>query len=253
MQLKYPFYYICSLENERIAMKMLENKWALVTGASRGIGRQIAKGLSERKCNLILHARKKENLTKIKEELSESGIQIHCVEAELSDSKALDKMVKEIKENIGAIDILYNNAAIMSKYNEDFFSISIEHYKEIFEVNVWAVIKLCSEFARQMREKKWGRIINVTSGIENQPQLAPYSISKAAIDKYTKDIAGELKKDNVLVNLLDPGWLKTDLGGKNAWFEVETVLPGALVPALLDDYSTAGELFRAQDYKMLER
>ncbi|MGK9369547.1 SDR family NAD(P)-dependent oxidoreductase [Melioribacter sp. Ez-97] len=234
-------------------MKTLENKWALVTGASRGVGRQIAIGLAERKCNLILHARSKSNLTATENLIKKYGVNFISVEAELSDEKQVDGMISEIKEKIGTVEILYNNAAIMSKYNEDFFRIDIDEYKKIFEVNVWTVIRLCSAFAPMMRKNKWGRIINVTSGIENQPQLAPYSISKAAIDKYTKDIAGELKKDNVLANLLDPGWLKTDMGGKDAWFEVETVLPGALVPALLDDYSTAGELFRAQDYKMLER
>ena len=103
-----------------------------------------------------------------------------------------------------------------------------------------------------MKKRGFGRIINLTSGIQNQPDLSPYSVSKAAIDKYTRDIAFELKNDNVLVNYLDPGWLKTDLGGPNAWFTVETVLPGALVPALLEDKGPTCQFFYAQNFKYLK-
>jgi 3-oxoacyl-[acyl-carrier protein] reductase len=83
--------------------------------------------------------------------------------------------------------------------------------------------------------------------------LVPYSVSKAAVDKFTCDLAAELRGTNVLVNYLDPGWLKTDLGGPNADNAVETVLPGALVPALLEDNGPTGQFFAAQDYKVLER
>jgi NAD(P)-dependent dehydrogenase (short-subunit alcohol dehydrogenase family) len=93
----------------------------------------------------------------------------------------------------------------------------------------------------------WGRIINVTSGIADQPELIAYAVSKAAVDKFVYDTVGKLEGTGVLMNLLDPGWLRTDLGGPNAPNSVESVLPGALVPALIND-GTAGKLFRAQDY-----
>jgi NAD(P)-dependent dehydrogenase (short-subunit alcohol dehydrogenase family) len=99
-----------------------------------------------------------------------------------------------------------------------------------------------------MVKREWGRVVNLTSGIKETPQLAPYSVSKAAVDKYTKDLASQLKNTNVLVNGLDPGWIKTDLGGQNADHELETVLPGALVPALLKDKSGGGVIYKAQDY-----
>ena len=69
--------------------------------------------------------------------------------------------------------------------------------------------------------------------------------------KYTKDLAAHFKDTNILVNALDPGWLKTDLGGENADHEVETVLPGALVPALLEDFSKSGIIYSAQEYKTI--
>ncbi len=97
----------------------------------------------------------------------------------------------------------------------------------------------------------YGRIINLTSGIKDIPQLVPYSVSKAAVDKYSCDLAAELRGTNVLVNYLDPGWLRTDLGGPNADHAVETVLPGALVPALLENDGPTGRFYAAQDYSDL--
>jgi NAD(P)-dependent dehydrogenase (short-subunit alcohol dehydrogenase family) len=87
----------------------------------------------------------------------------------------------------------------------------------------------------------------LTSGIADQPELIAYAVSKAAVDKFVKDTAPKLVGTGVMMNLLDPGWLRTDLGGPNAPGAVESVIPGALVPCLSDD-GVSGTLFRAQDY-----
>ena len=98
-----------------------------------------------------------------------------------------------------------------------------------------------------MLERAWGRIINVTTGAVDQPELTTYTASKAAVDKYVMDFALRLSGTGVTMNLLDPGWLKTDLGGPSAPGEVSSVVPGALIPALVDD-GVSGRLFRAQEY-----
>ena len=114
------------------------------------------------------------------------------------------------------------------------------------------MVQFCSAFIPIMVKRNWGRVVNVSSGIKDTPQLSPYSVSKAAVDKYTKDLAAELKNTNVLVNMLDPGWLKTDMGGENAEHEVETVLPGALVPVLLENFGPSGVFYQAQDFRRNE-
>ena len=128
-----------------------------------------------------------------------------------------------------------------------------EDWHAVLETNLSSAFYWCRELVPGMKQAGYGRIVNLTSGVRDTPQLAPYSASKAAVDKYSCDLAAELRDTNVLVNYLDPGWLKTDMGGPNAEHTVETVLPGALVPALLDDFGPSGRFYAAQDYRELER
>lgn len=229
-------------------MKQLENKWALVTGSSRGIGQQIAIGLAKEGCNVIVHGRTGESTKTTMELLKEYDVKVDSVYGELSSVADIERIIKTVMENHDGVDILYNNAAIQNKWKE-IWDITLEEWQETFQINFYSMILLCNAFAPGMRDRGYGRIVNLSSGIKDIPQLAPYSVSKAAVDKYSQDLAAELKGTGVLVNFLDPGWLRTDLGGPNAQFEVTTVLPGALKPVLLPDDGPTGVFFRAQDYR----
>ena len=224
----------------------ISGKWALVTGASRGVGRQISLGLARAGCNVVLHSRLLESTATLAAELHELGVQTHQVAAELSDAAELTSMLESLLQSGPEIDILYNNAAIMTPYRQDWLNIPDEDYQRSFQVNVIALSRICHAFILGMKTRKWGRIVNVTSGIQNQPELIAYSISKGAVDKFTTDTSGHLAEHGVLMNTLDPGWLRTDLGGPNAPGDVTSVLPGALIPVLTE--TTHGQLFRAQDY-----
>jgi len=110
----------------------------------------------------------------------------------------------------------------------------------------WPAAALSSAFIPGMFARGYGRVVDLTSGIKDVPQLTPYGASKAAVDKYTEDLACELRASNVLVNTLDPGWLKADMGAPDADHAVTTVLPGALAPALLEDHGPSGQRISAQ-------
>ncbi len=225
----------------------LKGKWALVTGASRGIGLQVARGLAKLGCNLVLHSRHQEHTKAMVAELAGASIQLVSLAAELSDEIAVNKLLDEALAATGGLDIVYNNAAIMTPFRDDYLATPAEDYRKSFEVNVIAPISITYRVLPIMRERRWGRIVQITSGIQDQPQLMAYAASKAALDKFVRDTSASLRGTGVLMNLLDPGWLRTDLGGPNAPNSVDSVIPGALVPALVDG-EVHGVLFRAQDY-----
>ncbi|MFZ6029824.1 MAG: SDR family NAD(P)-dependent oxidoreductase [Chloroflexota bacterium] len=231
-------------------MKLLENQWALITGSSRGVGQQIALGLAERRCNIVVHGRTLENTAETLRLLAPLGVQTHAVAGELASPAGVEAVIAGVKAGPGHVDILYNNAAIQNPWKE-IWDIPQEDWLYTFQINLFAVIQLCNAFAPEMKRRGYGRIVNLTSGIKDVPQLAPYSVSKAAVDKYTRDLAAELKGSHVLVNTLDPGWLKTDMGGPSAPGEVTSVLPGALLPALLDDDGPSGQFYAAQEHRQV--
>ena len=135
----------------------------------------------------------------------------------------------------------------MTPYHDDVWNISGEEFRKSFEANVISQITLCTAFIPPMIQRGWGRVINLSSAIQDLPQLAPYATSKAALKKYVQDFVPILCDSEVAMNLLDPGWLKTDMGGQEAPNSVDSVIPGALVPALLS-HCVSGREFKAQDY-----
>jgi 3-oxoacyl-[acyl-carrier protein] reductase len=231
-------------------MNMIDvnGKWALITGASRGVGRQVAFGLAEKGCNLVLHSRASAHTASLAAELKNAGITIRELSADLADTQAARRMAEQAETLSGGIDIIYNNAAIMTPWREP-FTAPPQDYHDSFTVNVISPIIICDVIVPRMLERGFGRVINVTSGIQDQPELMPYAVSKAALDKYVKDLALRLSGTGVVMSLLDPGWLRTDLGGSQAPNAVESVLPGALMPALLDDTAESGGYYRAQEYR----
>ena len=229
---------------------IIKDKWARITGSSRGAGQQIALGLAQKGVNLVLHSSNIDNQQATKDLLKAYDIKIHSVAGDLADPKSIQTSIEQAEQLSGGIDILYNNAAIMTQFI-DIFEAPIEDYHQSFQVNLFAIIQICNYFAPKMLKRGFGRIINTTSGIKELPSLDAYSISKAALDKYTHDLAFQLAGTGVLANLLDPGWCRTDLGGPDAFNDVKSVLPGALLPAMLGkigDEEPRATLFAAQDY-----
>src|ERR1035437_7858265 len=226
----------------------IQGKWVLLTGASRGVGGQVAGALADRGCRLILHSRKLEHTAELAAKFGGLGLTGHSLEAELSDQEQVIALGQEALRISGGIDILYNNAGIQMPWHEDMFTTDKDEYEVSFQVNTIAPITLCNLMLPGMIQRKFGRVVNVTSGIKDLPQLMAYAASKAALVEYVYDMAPHLKDTGVTMNLMDPGWLRTDLGGPEAPNAVESVLPGALVPVLLED-GTCGKWFSAQDYR----
>lgn len=230
-------------------MISLENKTALITGSSRGIGQQIALGLAELGCNIIVHGRTEQSCESTLQLLKKYSVKTYCVYGELSEEASIDSVIAQVNDLTIPVDILYNNAAVMSPYRHDFWSHTFHDWINSYVINVFAMYKLCAAFIPNMIANGWGRVVNLTSGIKGQPELAPYGATKFAVDKLTLDIAVKLEGTNVRINHLDPGWLRTELGGEYAPNKVEDVLPGALEPVLIENNGPNGQLFSALDFR----
>jgi len=228
-------------------MVNLQGRWAFITGASRGIGYLSAKFLASHGCNLILHGRKPIHCETILREAREAGVEAYVVAAELSDSDQVTNMLRQIDKLGVRVDVVLNNAGLQVGYREDFFATPVSDYATSFAVNTIAPMMICYHFMPKMIAAGFGRIVNTTSGIRLEPQQAGYSASKAALDKVTVDLGKIVEGTDVSINLADPGWCRTDLGGTQAPNEPESTIPGILVGALIDD-KKSGRWFGAQDF-----
>lgn len=225
----------------------IQGKWALVTGASRGLGFLAAQALAQRGCNVILQSRSVEHLQKAAAAISELGVEVKCVSCELAEEKSVRDMLAEIDSFGVDVDIVLNNAGLQIAYRTDYYATPVSDYTVSFAVNTIAPAMICYHFLPKMVEKGFGRIVNTTSGIALEPEQAGYSASKAALDKITIDMGKNVNGTDVCINLVDPGWCRTDLGGPNAPNSPESAIPGVIVGAFIDD-KKSGRIFRAQDF-----
>ncbi len=225
----------------------VRGKWALVTGASRGLGRLAALELAKKGCNLIIQSRTLDASQKVCDEAAAFGVEAKAVSCELSDMDAVKKMLGEIDSFGVNVELVLNNAGLQVGYRTEYFSTPVEDYTVSFAINTIAPALICYHFMPKMIENGFGRIVNTTSGIALEPEQAGYSASKAALDKITIDLGHTVNGTDVCINLVDPGWCRTDLGGPNAPNSPESAIPGVIVGAFVDD-KRSGRLFRAQEY-----
>jgi len=220
----------------------VKGKWALITGASRGIGYLSALFMAEQGCNLVLHSRLAAHCEKVLEEVRAKGVEAYAVEAELTDLAQVEKMLEEIDTKGTPISIVLNNAGLQIAYRVDYFSTPVSDYTESFKINTIAPAMICYHFLPRMIEQGFGRILNTTSGIALDPHQAGYSASKAALDKITIDLGHTVNGTDVMINLTDPGWCRTDLGGPHAPNAPESTIPGIVVGVFMDDKKSGRNL-----------
>ncbi len=231
-------------------MLNIKGKWALVTGASRGIGRLSALFLAERGCHLILHARELSHLSEIDTAVRAFGVETRLVAADLAKSEEVTAMLTALDEMNLDIELLLNNAGYQIAYRSDYFATPENDYVQSFLINTIAPMRLCYHLIPKMVERGFGRVVNTTSGIALEPEQAGYSASKVALDKVTIDLGSKLNGTNVMLNLVDPGWCRTDMGGQFAPNAPESALPGVLVGIFAED-KKSGRIFSAQEFSGL--
>ena len=228
-------------------MYEVKGRWALITGASRGIGYLTAKFMAEKGCNLILHSRSLAHTEKVLQEVRAYGVQAHAVEADLGSPADVEKMLKAVDALDVDVDIVLNNAGLQIAYRTDYLSTPVSDYEISFHVNTIAPAMICYHFLPGMMQRGSGRILNTTSGIALDVCQAGYSASKAALDKITIDLGSKVEGIDVMINLTDPGWCRTDLGGPHAPNAPESAIPGIVVGVFVND-GKSGRYLGAQHF-----
>ncbi|WP_417781845.1 3-oxoacyl-[acyl-carrier-protein] reductase [Terasakiella pusilla] len=185
----------------------LTGKCALVTGASGGIGAEIAKALHAQGATVGLTGTRVEALEKVAAEIG--GERVHILPCNLSDDEALAALPKQAEEAMGSLDILVNNAGL----TRDNLAMRLkdEDWDSVLNVNLTAAFKLSKAVLRGMMKKRWGRIIGITSivGVTGNAGQANYAASKAGMIGYSKSLAAEVASRGVTVNCVAPGYIAT--------------------------------------------
>jgi 3-oxoacyl-[acyl-carrier protein] reductase len=229
----------------------VKGKWTLITGAARGIGRQIALEMARLGTNIILHSREISHTAEIAETCSAMGVAVKQIAAELGNLNQLDEMLDILENRFSTIDIVFNNAAISLPCGSDPWNISSQDYLAHYAVNTIAPIRICYRLIPPMIRRGFGRIINISSTIQRRPGEMAYAISKAALNKFVHDLAPSLEGTGVMMSLVCPGYVRSDMGGPNAPHPLESVIPGALLGAVFEE-NINGRWFIAQDYAGLD-
>ena len=193
-------------------MKLLENKIALITGGSRGIGEAIAKRFAEQGASVAFtYHSSAERAQKIEAELKAMGVNAKAYQSDASSYAAAEELVKSVLEDFGKVDVLINNAGItkdnlMLRMNE-------EQWDRVIETNLKSVFNLTKHILRPMLKARSGSIINMSSvvGVFGNAGQANYAASKAGILGFTKSIAKEVGSRSIRCNAVAPGFIETDM------------------------------------------
>ena len=204
----------------------LNDKSALVTGASGGIGSAIARKLNAAGAKVALSGTRQEPLERLAEELGERAYILPC---NLSDMAAVEVLPKQAIETLGSLDILVNNAGITR--DNLFMRMSDEEWQSVIDVNLTATMKLCKGALRGMMKSRWGRIINISSivGATGNPGQGNYAASKAGMVGMSKSLAYEVASRGITVNVVAPGFIATAMTDKLTDDRKEAIL--AQIPA----------------------
>ena len=196
-------------------MKLLEGKTALVTGASRGIGEAIARKFAEQGANVAFtYLSSEERAKTLENSLSESGIKAKGYKSNAGSFADAEKLVADVLNDFGNIDIVVNNAGITR--DNLILRMSEEQWDEVQQTNLKSVFNITKQVVRSMMKNRSGSIINITSivGMKGNAGQSNYSASKAGIIGFTKSIAQELGSRNIRCNAIAPGFIETEMTDK---------------------------------------
>jgi len=221
---------------------------AVVTGGNRGIGLEVCRQLLAAGHRVAITGRDVDRVRAVAASLDVDESRAIAVALDVRDPATLASAQRTIDARLGPVDIVINNAAILVGESSEALDIALDDYRETLETNLLGAIAVCQAFVPAMAERRYGRVVNVSSGagqLAGMSTYAPaYSISKAALNAFTKILAATYRSRGVLVNAADPGWVRTDMGGRHAPRSVEQGADTIVWLATLPSRGPTGGFFR---------
>jgi NAD(P)-dependent dehydrogenase (short-subunit alcohol dehydrogenase family) len=236
-----------------LTAQRLKDRIALITGASRGIGRAVAEKFAQEGAHVLLLARNRKALERVDDAIRAAGGKASLVPLELADGKSIDALGPTLYERFGSLDILVGNAAILGRLSP-LTHIASEHWERVLAINVTANWRLIRTLDPLLRRSDAGRVIFVTSsGVANSGRAywAPYSVSKAALECLAKTYAHETEDSPIKVNLIDPGATATRMrheaypGEDQATLAKPEEIAEQFVPLATADFTETGHIVEA--------
>ncbi|MBN4004333.1 SDR family oxidoreductase [Nostoc sp. LPT] len=234
----------------------LKSKVALITGANKGIGYEIARQLGSRGATVLVGSRDIGRGEEAANKLRFSQIDARTIQLDVSDQKTIDSAAKQIESEFGKLDILVNNAGILSDSDRlPPSQVDIETLRHTYETNVFGVFAVIKALLPLLKKSKAGRIVNLSSGLGSLTQnsdpnyefadykLLAYNSSKTAVNAITVLLAAELKDTPIKINAADPGFTATDINQYQGYRTVEQGAIAAVRLATLPDHGSSGGFF----------
>lgn len=214
--------------------QIIKNKIALVTGANKGIGFEIAKELVEKGWTVILTARNQERGTLAVDALKRQACEVDFQRLDVCDPKSISVLKDYLGWKYGRLDVLVNNAGIFLDDDMSSLDVDLDTVKKTFDTNLFGPLRVSQALVPLLKKSDDARIINLSSGLgqlhDADSGYPSYSMSKAALNMLTVKMAADLNNTRIKVNTVCPGWVRTDMGGSNA---TRSVQEGADTPVWL--------------------
>jgi len=228
---------------------MAIRRTAIVTGGNRGLGLEIARQLLEHDVFVVIGARDRVKGAQAVEALGGGKADVATFALDVTDTRACQRFVEHVARTHGAPGILVNNAGVYPESTDaHVVDTATAVWRETFETNLFGALRMCREVVPHMQKLRYGRIVNVSSGLGQLAQMgegsAAYRVSKTALNALTRTLAAELAGTGILVNSMSPGWVQTDMGGEEAPRSVEEGADTAVWLSLLPSSGPTGQFFR---------
>ena len=227
---------------------MAEQRIALVTGGNRGLGLELCRQLAQQRTRVILGSRDLAKGIAAAAELRANDLPVEPRQLDLASVQSIRECMNWIRRDIGRFDILINNAGIMLEDDDADPLEEMEIVRETMQTNVYGPLLLSRLAIPIMKTRRYGRIVNLSSGMGSLSEMGAgyvaYRMSKAGINVVTRVLAAETEGMGILVNSVDPGWVRTAMGGRGANRSVEKGAETPIWLATLPDDGPTGGFFR---------